>query len=242
MRTLFRFRRTGIAIACTSVALACGDRTPTQPPNPSSILLVSGDQQQAVVAHALSAPIVVRVLDDKGQVEAGVDVIFVPATGAGTVNPQQTTTDADGIARAIWSVGTSTRFAQTLEARVENRLGPALVTTFHATALPGPATALAIGTEPTTATISGKLLDVQPSVVLVDAYGNVAPQSGVRVLASLVGPTSESLGGTVTAFTNAFGAARFTDLTITGPVGSVMLQFTSPPLTPVLSSHIDLVP
>jgi len=181
MRTLFGFRRAGIAIACTSVAFACSDRSPTQPPNPSSILLVSGDQQQAVVANALNEPIVVRVLDEKNQVEAGVTVSFVAAEGAGTVHPQEAETDADGIARTIWIVGTSTRVDKTLQARVENRLGPALVTTFHAKALPGPATALAIGTEPTTATVSGAPLYVQPSVLLVDRYGNVVPLSGVRV-------------------------------------------------------------
>jgi len=242
MRTLFGFRRAGIAIACTSVAFACSDRSPTQPPNPSSILLVSGDQQQAVVANALNEPIVVRVLDEKNQVEAGVTVSFVAAEGAGTVHPQEAKTDADGIARTIWIVGTSTRVDQTLQARVENRLGPALVTTFHAKALPGPATALAIGTEPTTATVSGAPLYVQPSVLLVDRYGNVVPLSGVRVLATLVGPTSESLSGTVTAFTNAHGVAQFAGLTITGPPASVLLAFTSPPLSALLSSHIDLVP
>ena len=53
-------------------------------------------------------------------------------------------------------------------------------------------------------------------------------------------PTSAGLGGTVSINTDATGVATFTDLSLTGTVGSYALGFASTGLTSVTSSAITL--
>ncbi|MDP3517511.1 MAG: hypothetical protein Q8S94_10135, partial [Pseudohongiella sp.] len=74
------------------------------------------------------------------------------------------------------------------------------------------------GQQPGPETYTGIALPTQPSVTLLTSGG--APVSGVTVTASLnSGPAT--LGGTTTAVTNASGIATFTNLTLTGSIGSL---------------------
>jgi hypothetical protein len=76
-------------------------------------------------------------------------------------------------------------------------------------------------------------------VQLQDQFGNEVSQSGVAVTVSR-SPTSAGLGGTVSINTDASGVATFTDLSLTGTVGSYALGFASTGLTSVTSSAITL--
>lgn len=114
---------------------ACGDTDlPTQPedsPTPAAIDFVSGNDQQGKAGERLSEPFVVWIGDSRGQALADVDVEWRVTSGAGEwVVPSPpngpagdehvrgaitTTTDADGLAKALFrptALGTTTVHAE----------------------------------------------------------------------------------------------------------------------------------
>jgi len=102
-----------------------------------------------------------------------------------------------------------------------------------------PATQITITTQPSASAASGSVFSQQPVLQLRDASGAAVAQSGVAITASLaIG--SGTLDGTTTATTDASGSARFTNLSITGPNGVVMLRFTSGALTGATSNAINI--
>ncbi|HTR79695.1 MAG TPA: hypothetical protein VMH39_16380, partial [Gemmatimonadaceae bacterium] len=101
------------------------------------------------------------------------------------------------------------------------------------------ATQLTITTQPSAAPQNGVVFPVQPVIQLRDANGNAVGQAGVMVTAAIASGGG-TLGTTLTAATNAAGVATFTDLAITGVIGSRTLSFTSGGLTPVTSSVVNL--
>jgi hypothetical protein len=96
--------------------------------------------------------------------------------------------------------------------------------TFLVTVLPGAATKLGIVVPPPPAVIDRVAWSKQPSFQLQDVNGNAVAQSGIVVTASIANGTG-TLGGTVTATTDARGLATFTDLSIAGVVGARTLSF-----------------
>ena len=80
-----------------------------------------------------------------------------------------------------------------------------------------------------------------PVVQLQDALGNPVAQSGVTVTAEVgTGPGPNTLDGDDTKTTDSQGRATFTDLGVSGPVGTYTLHFTAGILTPVNSGTITL--
>ncbi|MDE0299504.1 MAG: leucine-rich repeat domain-containing protein [Candidatus Poribacteria bacterium] len=75
------------------------DRTPT------TLQPISGDGQEAALSEPLGDPFVVEVRDEHGDVFEGVPVSFSVPDGAGRLNPTNTTTDADGRARSVLTLG-----------------------------------------------------------------------------------------------------------------------------------------
>ena len=230
--------RQALLIVCSSVALGCSDAMPPVAGPPATLVIISGEAQQATVGQPLPEPVVVRVLDAGGRGVSGVTVVFQAPAGDGTVSPVEATTDASGNAQTQWTMDTLAAANRSLVARVDNvPLGQApLVATIHATALAGPATELRIVTEPTTAAVSGAPLYVQPSVELADRYGNLVRQAGVIVSAAIDNFSVDRLSGTISLRTDSRGVAAFTDLTITGPAGQVQLVFSAPSLSAATSS------
>jgi hypothetical protein len=98
---------------------------------------------------------------------------------------------------------------------------------------------LALSTEPSSSAQSGVLFAQQPVVQLRDSAGTAVSQSGV-VITAAIASGSGTLGGTTSATTDAGGSAAFSDLSITGIVGSRTLRFTSGTLTPAVSNAISL--
>ena len=101
----------------------------------------------------------------------------------------------------------------------------------------GSATRLAVSTQPSATGTSGSPFAQQPVVQLVDASGTAVAQAGVSVSVTIASGGG-SLGGTTTRTTDAGGAARFTDLSISGADGTRTLIFASSGLTSVTSSGI----
>jgi hypothetical protein len=73
-------------------------------PVPASLTVVSGEGQRAQVERRLGAPVAVQVVSRGGRPIAGVPVRFATTDG-GTVEPAVDTSDAQGVARANWTLG-----------------------------------------------------------------------------------------------------------------------------------------
>jgi hypothetical protein len=71
----------------------------------SSLALVAGTNQHAPAGNTLAQQVVVRATSRRGTPAAGQLVTFKVADGQGSVDPRTATTDADGRARATWTLG-----------------------------------------------------------------------------------------------------------------------------------------
>src|SRR5262249_29142310 len=87
------------------------------------------------------------------------------------------------------------------------------------------ATALAIMRQPSPTATSGLPFAQQPVIQLRDAVGNAVSQAGVTVSAQ-ISASAGTLGGTVSAPTDASGSATFSNLSITGS-GRYVLTFSA---------------
>ena len=126
-----------VALTATTVValtIACGDASGPKLGPPASIFLVSGDGQGTIeVGTKLGQPLSVRVADSQGQHLSGVVVTWTTPSGA--LSPSTSSTNADGVATAEWTLGTLVG-TQTATATVTG-LTPI---TFTATTIPGPPT------------------------------------------------------------------------------------------------------
>ena len=101
------------------------------------------------------------------------------------------------------------------------------------------ATQLAMVTEPSPTAQNDLAFPQQPAVQLKDALGNNVPTAGVTIQAAIASGNG-TLGGTLTAVTNPSGTATFTNLRITGTIGTRTLTFSSGVLTPATSSGVNV--
>lgn len=113
-------RRTLGCVVAVMIAGGCGEDT-TQPEGETRLAVQSGDNQTQTVGQALASPVVVRVSRD-GTALPGATVSWAVTAGGGSVTPATTTTDADGLASATWTLGPSVG-ANTLEASVSGATG-----------------------------------------------------------------------------------------------------------------------
>jgi plastocyanin len=97
------------AVAAVVVAGACGGGSSTSPPGPPSQLVKNtGDAQTWYYNNPLPTPLSVTAEDASGTPVSGVVVTWAVGSGGGGVSPTQSTTNANGIATTIDSVGSST--------------------------------------------------------------------------------------------------------------------------------------
>lgn len=89
----------------------------------TSLAVVSGNAQSGNAGEPLSEAVVVLAKDQGGTAVAGVPVTFTPDPGSGTVSVSSTTTDSEGQASTVWTMGSSFG-PQQLIARVES--GPSV--------------------------------------------------------------------------------------------------------------------
>ena len=87
-----------------------------------ALTVVSGDGQRADAGAALPDPVVVRAIDADGAPVAGATVAFTPGEGGGAADPAEARTDAEGLARTVWTLGEADD--QTLTAAVAD--GPSI--------------------------------------------------------------------------------------------------------------------
>ena len=86
---------------------------------PTVLVVRSGGDQEGVAGSALPNPIVVQVTDQGGTGVSGVAVSFAPGEGAGSVNPQNAVSDADGEVSAEWTLGGGSFGSQSLRVSIQ---------------------------------------------------------------------------------------------------------------------------
>ena len=181
-------------------ALAAAQFTATATlPGSARIVPVVGQGTTATVATALADSIAVRVELEGGQAVPGATVIWAVASGGGSISPATSTTLADGVTRARFTLGTGVG-AHAVSASVPG-LTPATVTV---TGTPDvPATLTKTAGDGQTGLVAEPL--PQPVTVRVaDRHGNAVPNVSVTWAPSLgtVAPTA--------ATTDASGQAAVT--------------------------------
>ena len=170
---------------------------------PAQIVMVDGNQQEAVTGAQVEDSLVVRVVDTAGVGVSGQEVAWTVSLGGGEVQPPTSTTDANGLAWTRWTLGPDVG-ANAVRAAVAGG---------------GFVTFSAIGTEPPVAAepvrielvegndgsaAAGSLVTVPPAVKVTDARGD--PVAGVAVSFVVTGGGGSVEGGEATTGSN--GVAR----------------------------------
>jgi hypothetical protein len=232
-----------------------GDRTltfssPPLPSNGSSVITITAaaatqltitTQPSSVggAGAALAQQPVLQLRDASlnAVAQAGVVVTAAIATGGGTLGGTLTaTTNASGVATF-----TNLSITGTIGDRTLTFSAPSLTaaTSSAITVAAGVATQLTITVQPSATAVLGAIFATQPVIQLRDVSGNAVSQAGVVVTAAIA-TGGGTLGGTLTATTNASGVATFNGLLITGAAGDRTLTFTAPSLTAATSVTVTI--
>lgn len=186
-------RRTLLALGTTALVLfaaACDDDDPVGVGSPASIRIVSGCTNAAAGAGLeLTDPIVVEVLDSRGNPVPNVTVTFAASAGGGSVDPTTATTNAQGRAETNFTLGT-TAGANTLRASVA---GVSQAATCSATGLDRFVTNLRTANEPSLPTPAPNATGTSSVVLAADGQSltvtvNFSGLSGNATAAHIHGP------------------------------------------------------
>src|SRR5207249_4172355 len=151
--------------------------------------LMAGAGQHALASSTLPQAVLVRVTNHRGAPSPGQAVRFKLAAGQGSVTPASTLTDADGRARATWTLGDSPG-PQTLLASVE-KLDSTLAVVAEAEPLASNTRMTSLVTDALSARAGDRLPD-PVTVRLTDSTGRALPDLPVRWVA-LDGGTAEAI-------------------------------------------------
>lgn len=139
----------------------------TVAPVPVAVVKVAGDLQTAAVGEPLPEPIVVELRDRLGSPVADQTVYFYTLTG--NVSPTVDSTDGDGRAQAVWTLGDLAIVNNTLRV---STVGDWAMTSFIAISVPGPPTAVRAVSSPMQQGIIDQALAAPVVVRVHDRYGN----------------------------------------------------------------------
>ncbi len=202
---------------------------------PTKVALQSGDNQSGAAGQALANPLAVKVTDTNNNPVENVPVTWT-ANGGGSVSAPASVTNAQGIAQVTRTLGTAIG-AYTTTATVDGLNGSPV--TFNSTATAGAAAKIVVITQPSATAVNGVQFTQQPVVQVQDAAGNNVGPAG-RLISAVLVNTEGNLNGARNRQTNATGQATYTNLNITGPVGSYTLRFSSGTLADAFSDPIVL--
>jgi hypothetical protein len=165
-------------------------------PRPTSLDLVEGDLQTAVVGTPVPISPAVRVLDARGNPIAGVPVGFKVPAGIGSVRASGAAAASDSITVATNASGVAAAAVWTLGERAgKQRLNISIATggvqgnpTFvSATATAGPPAEVAVESGSDQRHYAGVPVPVSPAVVIRDRFGNFVSGVGVTFAATMGG-------------------------------------------------------
>ena len=183
--------------------------TNTGPPPPpprteTKLVRISGDDQEGLPGKPLADPFVVQVLDEDGDPFEGATVKFSVLLGGGSLSARTPTTDADGQAESILTLGTALG-TKKVQVNVEG-ISQVLVFSAEATTTPSVPTVLSIVSGDNQTVLTGETL-TNPFVVEVHDE-NSNPLENVTVNFAVL--TGGGTLNTTTATTNANGQAEST--------------------------------
>jgi hypothetical protein len=202
-------------------------------PEPSALIIVSGNGQSGTVGLSLGSPYVVRVADAAGDPITGVSVAWSVTAGAGSVSATTSTTDASGQASTTHTLGAGVG-TQSVRAAVSG-LSPV---DFSATAVAGVAEELIFTVQPSNTTV-GVAITPAVEVTARDEHGNRA--SGFTGAVTLtLGSGSGSLGG-VTTRAAAGGIVSFPGLTVSAAGTGYRLAATAPAVSGATSTAFNVL-
>lgn len=179
----------------------------------AALVRLSPTTQQATVNTNVPSPPSVRAEDVFGNVVTGVVVDFSVATGGGSMEGAQRTTDQNGVATAgAWKLGTGVgqQLARATAPSVQQA-------SFSATALAGPAASMVKIAGDNQQGVTGSTVAVRPGVRVTDEFGN--PVGNVPVTFT---PSANS--GSVTNGTVASDPATGTAIVGNWTLGSAPTQ------------------
>jgi len=186
-------KRPGTAKVTAAAAEASASAEVTVTQVATTLALESGDAQQGTVGAALEEKLAVRATDRHGDPVPGVVVRWSAATGGGVVAAEADSTDAEGYARARWTLGAEAG-EQRAEASAQGIAGSPVV--FRATAAPANLPPVARDDSATTA---------QGTAVLVAVLANDSDADGDELTVEIVRAPSHG-----TAEVTADRAIRYT--------------------------------
>ena len=182
MKTLDRKLAWG-PITLLFLSFACGKDANQPDPGPTEIIIVAGGVQHGTVAQPLDTVLTVRINDQDGDPVAGIEVHFqLSELDGGQVSPTADTTDGNGLARSVWTLGTSAGALRHVQASAVNLN----TVVFQATSVAAEAADLVIVSGDSQAALVGTPLDSEVVIRVRDQFGNGVPQEAV-VLAVTTG-------------------------------------------------------
>ena len=203
----------------------------TLPPVPTTLSIISGDNQTGLTGALLANPFVVEVRDENGNPLEGVIVTFAVSAGGGSLSDTNVDTDTNGLAQSILTLG-SDPGTNTVDVSVE---GIVKTEIFNAEGtLPPPIpTTLSIVSDDNQTGLTGETL-ADPFVVDVhDQYGD--PIEGVTVTFTLL--TGDGALSTETPTTDANGQAE-TTLTLGNEPGEYTLEVSVEGITQTVTFNV----
>lgn len=172
------------ALACCALLAACGGGDggggggPTGPAAGPPVLTVVGATQFAgAPGYALDDSVAVRVTTSTGAPMANASVAFEVSAGGGAVSPGSATTDADGVARARWTLG-GQEGANSLRASLPTSSATPAVS-FAASGAFGPEATLRVVSGDQQVTAAGCGLPTPVTLKVADAGGAPVPGASV---------------------------------------------------------------
>jgi hypothetical protein len=188
------------------------------------------------VALAVQPAVQLQDANSSPVAQAGV-VVRATMGGGGQLGGALTaTTNVDGVATF-----TSLLIAGTIGPRTLTFTGTdvAATTSSEISLVAGAPAKLGIATQPSASAPNTIPLAQQPAIQIRDASDNDVSQAGVVVTAALASGGG-TIGGTLTATTNASGTATFGNLSITGTIGGRTLSFSAAGLLSTTSGSVTL--
>ena len=200
---------TAIAFTASSPpppTIPTGPLPPPPPPTETTLVRISGDDQEGLPGKPLVNPFVVQVLDEDGDPFEGATVKFAVLLGGGSLSETIPKTDAEGYAKSTLTLGTALG-TNKVQANVEG-ISQVVVFSAEATTTPSVPTVLSIISGDNQTGVVGETL-ADPFVVEV-RDGNDTPVAGVTVTFTVL-----TGGGMLSATTGTTDANGQTESTLT---------------------------
>ena len=154
--TSLRWHRLG-ALGVGLLTLACGNDSTEPPGPPADVVKSGGDGQSWYFNNPLPVPYGVTVRDANGRAVPGVSVAWTFVTGGGSLSPNPSTTDANGVATTIHTLGTATTY----------------VVNATVTGLPSVTFSTTASAPPTSASVSVNDNSFSPATAVIQTGGTV---------------------------------------------------------------------